>query len=161
MKPTLEAMAEALVRLAEHWTGQRRPKVFYLGPDDWADFMATDPPTVMTTFRNEPQDAPSFDGVPVRQSFNVPPRQSRLYDNTGTGRLIRPDPPREGKFPGPRFPDRADIPAGEVLDALDKLSRTRALTDHESLALEAAMKGRCILTKRDAARLGIKRKGHG
>lgn len=153
----LERMTEALRDLEKRWRGRRTPKAFYLGPDDWTDFLATDPPSIETTFNREPAVEPGFENVPVRASRNVPARQSRLYDSTTTGYLL----PRTPKYPRrklPAPPERADISPAEVEAALDAISRTRALTDSESDALEAAIKGRVILTKRDAARLGIKRR---
>ncbi len=155
MRPILDCMAEGLDDLAGKFKGKRQPKAFYLGPDDWADFMATNPPTISTTFKCEPALEPGFRDIPVRQSLNVPPRQSRLYDSTSTGRPIRPAVKRD-----PNriiLPELADIEPAVVFAALDQISRARALTEHESLALEAVMKGRVIITKREAARLGIKR----
>lgn len=156
MSPILDCMAEALAKLATRWP-KRSPKAFYLGPDDWTDFIVSAEvhATVRVPFGNNPtvwRTELAFNGVPVRESKNVPPRQSRLYDDATIGHPIRPMPKRKADN-GP-----ADIPADQVLDALDRISRTRALTDHESLALEAALKGRVILSKRNAARLGIKRK---
>lgn len=156
-RPILDCMADALATLKKRWP-TRKPKAFYLGPDDWADFMASasERATVRVAFGNNPRvwrDEPAFNDVPVRESRNVPPRQSRLYDDTTTGHPIRPVPSKKQ-----RDLERSDIPADQVFAALDQISRTRALTEHESIALEAAMNGRVILTKRDAARLGIKRK---
>lgn len=89
-RPIIERMAEALHQLHNHWSGKRRPKAFYLGPDDWLEFMATDRPNVETVWNNEPSVEPAFNDVPVRASKNVPPRQSRLYDHTTTGRMLPP-----------------------------------------------------------------------
>lgn len=156
--PILDRMAAALADLAERWNGKRRPKAFYLGPDDWADFIATRPPTISTIRNREPAVEPGFENVPVRASKNVPPRQSRIYDHSGAGRPIPVDP---SVTPAPRRPAlvSSDVSADEVFAALDAISRTRALTESESEALEAAMHGRITLTTRDAARLGIKRMG--
>lgn len=85
MSPVLDRMAEALRQLA---AGPRRPKAFYLGPEDWADFIAGDPPRINALFNGKPCEQPGFQSVPVRPSKNVPPRQSRLYDHTGAGRML-------------------------------------------------------------------------
>jgi hypothetical protein len=84
-------MTEALAVLLAKYRGHRIPKAFYLGPDDYADFMATDPPTGEFPWGNNPTKTvvePAFERVPVRLSKNVPPRQSRLYDHCGYGKLI-------------------------------------------------------------------------
>lgn len=78
---------------------KRRPKAFYLGPADWVDFLSTNPPTVESLFGNNPPRLvvdPAFEGVPVRQSVNVAPRKSRLYDDVGMCRLL-PDEDREDR----------------------------------------------------------------
>lgn len=105
-----------------------------------------------TVWNLVPAREPSLEGVPVRASKNVHPRNSKLYDHTTTGRPI----PGSYRAPNPQN-ERADLQPERVFEALDKLSRTRALTNHESEALEAAMDGRVIITKREAARLGIGR----
>jgi hypothetical protein len=88
VRPTVERMAEGLAALKRHWSGRRTPKAFYLGPDDWTEFMATNPPTIETTWSDWPRTEPSFEDVPVRPSKNVAPRKSRIYDNTGQGREL-------------------------------------------------------------------------
>lgn len=82
-----ERMESAIGQLAARYPA-RSPKAFYLGPDDWADFLATDPPMIDTTWNCLPARERAFNDVPVRRAKNVAPRQSRLYDNTGVGRLI-------------------------------------------------------------------------
>lgn len=77
-----------MVDLDKRWAGKRRPKAFYLIADDWRDFMATEPPSVETMFGNNPPIKvidPAFKGVPVRESTG---KESRLYDNTTTGRAV-------------------------------------------------------------------------
>jgi hypothetical protein len=83
-----ERMAAGLERLNKKWGGRRRPKAFYLGPDDWRDFLATEPPTGASLWNNKPALEPLFEGIPVRQSKNVLPRRSRLYDHTKTGHAL-------------------------------------------------------------------------
>lgn len=89
-----ERMTAALGQLALRYP-KRRGKAFYLGPDDWADFIATDPPMIDTLWNCLPAYEYSFGGIPVRASKNVAPRASRLYDNTACGRdldaAIKPD----------------------------------------------------------------------
>lgn len=87
--PIVDRLAQALTNLDIRWKGQRRPKAFYLVGEDWSAFIATNPPTIETMFGNNPPvkvTDPSFNGVPVRQSQSR--LQSRLYDNTTTGRAI-------------------------------------------------------------------------
>lgn len=146
-----DQMSDALHSLEQRWRGKRRPKAFYLGPDEYAAFMATDPPTIETVWGNNPPKdriEPSFRNLPVREAKGL---ECRLYDHCSYGH----------PFGAKRDPEAmSDIPVDKVFDALDRISRTRALTNKESLALEAAMKGKVVLTKRDAARLGIKRHGY-
>lgn len=149
----VDRMDKALAALDLAYHGKRKPKAFYLGPADWLDFEATDPGDVVAIFNHEERTEPGYRGVAVRASKNVAPHQSSLYDETGHG---RPLPPFDGKRPE-RSP-RSDIPAEDVFAALDTISRTRALSETESRALEAAMKGRVVISKRDAARMGIKRR---
>lgn len=87
VRPVTERMDAALERLRQRFP-MRIPKAFYLGPDDWTEFMAGDPPMVRTLFNRKPVEQPSFKGVAVRASKNVAPRSSRLYDNTNTGREL-------------------------------------------------------------------------
>lgn len=87
-RPILERLEATRAAHATHWRGKRWPKAFYLVPDDWAEFMATDPPTINTQWgNNPPQDLvePAFEGVPVRKSKG---QRSKLYDNTSSGRQI-------------------------------------------------------------------------
>lgn len=89
MTGILDRMETALADLDRRWAGKRRPKAFYLLADDWAAFMATDPPTVQTMFGNNPPTLvtdPAFREIPVRESTGR--TASRLYDNTTTGRAI-------------------------------------------------------------------------
>jgi hypothetical protein len=90
MTPAIvDRMALALADLDSRWAGRRRPKAFYLMPDDWAAFTAREWPTIRTMFGNNPPievTDPAFNGVPVRLSSSK--IQSRLYDNTTTGRAI-------------------------------------------------------------------------
>lgn len=82
-----DKLAQAVARLSVRWP-KRRPKAFYLTPDDWTQFMATKPPTVRTIFGNNPAREvtdPAFQGIPVRQSEG---KTSRLYDNTTTGHAV-------------------------------------------------------------------------
>lgn len=85
-RPVTDRMAAALADLSERTKGRRQPKAFYLGPDDWNDFLATDPPVMPTVWNGEHLHEETFSDVPVRPSKNVPGRSSRLYDHTGTGR---------------------------------------------------------------------------
>lgn len=87
-RPIVDRMHEGLQLLAAHWSGRRRPKAFYLGPADWEDFCATDPPIIPTIWNNTEVHEESFEGVPVRPSKNVAPRASRIYDHTGTSRML-------------------------------------------------------------------------
>lgn len=83
-----ERLQAALDRLAANWSGRRRPKAFYLIESDWDEFMATKPPTIRTMWGNNPPTSvedPAFGEVPVRLSTG---KQSRLYDNTTTGRNL-------------------------------------------------------------------------
>lgn len=87
----IERMDVGLAKLQEKHGARRRPKAFYLGPADWADFSATDPPTKRFPRGNNPTvwgSEPTYEGLPVRASKNVPDRQSKLYDHTSTGRVI-------------------------------------------------------------------------
>lgn len=148
----IDRMTAALADLAWRWRGKRMPKAFYLTASDWAAFEATNPPSGRFPFGNNPtiwRDEPTLQGVPVRIS-KAP--ESRLYDHTTTGRPIPRDlnaPPR------PKVATEFDVPAEQVFSALDAISRTRALTDRESEALEAAMHGKVTLTRREAIRLRI------
>jgi hypothetical protein len=94
MRHVTERMEEAEGQLALRYP-KRSVKAFYLGPDDWADFIATNPPMIDTIWNCAPAYEYSFMGSPVRQSKNVGPRTSRLYDSSGTGRPlgqpIKPD----------------------------------------------------------------------
>jgi hypothetical protein len=87
---TLEdRMDAAMADLERRWKGKRRPKAFYLTQEDFDAFMATDPPTVETTFGNNPPQRwtePAYRGVPVRLTKS---RTSRLYDDpTAQGRAL-------------------------------------------------------------------------
>lgn len=150
----LDRMTAALASLTERWGGRRAPKAFYLSPADWAEFTATDHPTVSVMWGNNPPKLradPAFNGVPVRQTKSVGEVASRLYDHASYGHTL---PPSAGRVKQTRSPP--PLPADQVFAALDALSRTRALTDRESLALEAAMKGKVLLSQREAVRLGLR-----
>lgn len=87
----LERLDRALAELEAHWTGRRKPKAFYLSPADWAEWRAatSNPPIVRVPFGNNPtvwRDEPAYRDVPVRESRSS---QSRLYDDTTTGRAIK------------------------------------------------------------------------
>ena len=82
-RPAIIIRMAAALRLLK-----RAPKAFYLGPEDWADFIATSPPTIRARRGDIWSDEPSFERIPVRASVNVAPRQSRLYDNCGYGRSL-------------------------------------------------------------------------
>jgi hypothetical protein len=87
---TLEdRMDAAMADLERRWKGKRRPKAFYLTQEDFDAFMATDPPTVETTFGNNPPQRwtePAYRDVPVRLTKS---RTSRLYDDpTAQGRAL-------------------------------------------------------------------------
>lgn len=87
-RPITMRMAQTLRVLSSHWGGRRRPKAFYLIESDWNEFMATKPPTIRTMWGNNPPTSvedPAFQDVPVRLSTG---KQSRLYDNTTTGRNL-------------------------------------------------------------------------
>lgn len=147
-----DRMSAALDRLTERWAGRRFPKAFYLGPADWAEFVEiADGQTVTIPFGNNPvkeRTDPAFNQIPVRQSKGE--GASRLYDHCSYG---HPLIDAAGK---PVKRDVPPVPAEAVFDALDKLSRTRALTDAESLVLEQAMAGRVVISRREAIRLGVK-----
>lgn len=83
-----DRMETALAALDARTAGRRKPSAFYLGPDDWADFMATEPPTIEAEWNRQPSQEPGFRDVPVRASKNVAPRQSRLYDDSRQGRAL-------------------------------------------------------------------------
>lgn len=144
-----ERMEAALGQLNRNWP-KRAAKAFYLGPDDYEEFMATNPPEIATTFNLQPALEPGFKEVPVRPSKNVGPRQSRLYDHASCGHMI----PGSEKSGQRQRLDEIDFAAVEA--ALDKISRTRALTDEESYLLERAIK-RQPISVRECARLGVKR----
>lgn len=151
MSGVVDRMAQALADLGQRWRGKRIPKAFYLSTGDWAEFTAVERPTVETIFGNNPpklRTDPAFAGVPVRPSKSTGETASRLYDHASYGHTLPP-------IPGCSVPPRPvpPLPAEQVFAALDILSRSRALTDRESEALEAAMKGRVILTRREAVRL--------
>ena len=129
-------MRAALEELQARWGGRRRPKAFYLGPADWEDFIATGPPEKATTHNLQPAWEPVFSDVPVRPSKNVPPRQSRLYDHSGTGRSLSGAAKAAAPQRSNRWREEADI----LAPYLDELSRERALEDWESEALEAAIR---------------------
>jgi hypothetical protein len=78
-------------------------------------------------------------------------KTSMIYSTHGVSVSIA-----KGKRPQPQC---ADIPRDQVIQCLDELSRERALSLEESLTLERAIKGKPI-SKREAARLGVKRKGY-
>jgi hypothetical protein len=144
-------MAAALASLQEKWGGRRLPKAFYLSEADWTEFSAGEWPTVQTMWGNNPpklRTDPAFNGVPVRASKSSGETASRLYDHSSYGHSLQSAEPAS---PRPASP----LPAEQVFAALDALSRKRALTDRESRALEAAMKGQVILSSRDALRLRI------
>lgn len=148
-----ERMDGALADLSARYHGKRLPKAFYLNADDWAAFQATNPPMIETVWGNNPPQhltEPAFEGIPVRETESP---HSRLYDHTKAGRSMPVDP---HALPAPKRRLEFDIPADAVFSVLDKLSRTRALTNRESLALAAAMKGRVLLSRREAARLGVR-----
>lgn len=148
-----ERMEAALSNLEERWRGRRQAKAFYLSEADWAEFISVERPTVQTMFGNNPptlRTDPAFNGVPVRQSKSSGEATSRLYDHASYGHPLPPDPRRP-----PSSRNVPALPADRVFSALDALSRTRALTDRESLVLEAAMKGRVILNRREAIRLRL------
>lgn len=70
----------------------RRPKAFYLGPADWAAFIAAADArdTVTLPWGNNPvqqRTDPAFNGLPVRKSKSDT-EVSRLYDHVGVGREI-------------------------------------------------------------------------
>lgn len=136
----ISRMERALAHLEGHWSGRRKPKAFYLGPADWEDFIATGPPIIASIINREPAREPGFHDIPVRPSKNVPPRQSSLYDNTGTGRPL-PDTPAAPRkaIPQPGS-SRLREEAALVEKHLDTLSRQRCLEDWESHALEEAIR---------------------
>ena len=150
----LDRMDAALASLAERWGGRRIPKAFYLGAVDWDEFEElTDGTTVTLPWGNnpvKPRTDPAFRGLPVRQSKSVGEYSSRLYDHSSYGHTLplAPDQPKPARPVPP-------LPADQVFAALDRLSRTRALTDVESVALEQAMKGRVVISRREAIRLGL------
>lgn len=133
----IRRMERALESLAAKWPG-RKPKAFYLGPADWDDFLASNPDRIHTLWNCKPAEEPAFRMVPVRPSKNVPPRQSRLYDATGTGHPLaasgKPAPP-----PASKMRQRWRAEADAVAEYLDGLSRERMLEDWETDALEAAI----------------------
>jgi hypothetical protein len=82
-RPIVERLAEAKARMtARKSIGWMRstPKAFYLNTADHAEFMATKPPKISATFRNERTLEFGFDGTPVRQSTSA---ASRLYSEAG------------------------------------------------------------------------------
>lgn len=90
MRPILDRMNDCLRQLQERYP-KRRPKAFYLRDDDWLAFKGTEPGTIRTMFGNNPP-RPRLDlehkGVPVREFTGKGPGQSRLYDDTTTGRPL-------------------------------------------------------------------------
>lgn len=63
------------------------PNAFYLGPESWAEFMATDPPEITAQFRGKPRLERGYEGIPVRPSQGKDPdyRQTdRLFSLAGT-----------------------------------------------------------------------------
>lgn len=88
--PILDRLDAALADLEKRWQSRRRPKAFYLVPEDWAAFMATNPPTQRFPFGNNPtvyRDEPAHHGVPVRQCIGKA-AASRLYDHSSSGRAV-------------------------------------------------------------------------
>lgn len=79
-------------------------------------------------------------------------QKSVIYSTHGVGVSIAKGTPK----PRPC----ADISREDVIQALDELSRRRALSLEESLTLERAIKGKPV-SKRAAARIGIKRRAVG
>lgn len=146
-----DRMAAALDDLGQRWKGRRFPKAFYLSQADWAEFTSVERPTVETVWGNnppQPRTDPSFNNVPVRPSKSAGDYSSRLYDHSGYGFALPVDSTKR-----PTLKVVPELPADQVFSALDALSRTRALSDRESDALEAAMRGVVILTQREALRL--------
>lgn len=154
----LERMDRALLDLAERWGGRRAPKAFYLGPADWDEFekLADLACTVTLPFGNNPPQMrtdPAFKDVPVRQSKAVGEHSSRLYDHASYGHpLWRKDDPAAP----PRTTSPPPLLADQLVEKLDAISRTRALTEPESVALEHALKGRVVISQREAIRLGLR-----
>lgn len=88
MSDVLQRMSAANDALFRSYSGKRYPKAFYLTPDDWSAFMATNPPTGRFPWANNPtvwRTEPKFGSAPVRESTG---KRSRLYDNTGAGRTV-------------------------------------------------------------------------
>jgi hypothetical protein len=83
----IERMQAALNGLAFRFPN-RGPKAFYLGPDDWADFVMTNPPTINSVWNGQPAMELAYDDVPVRRSQNVAGRSSKLYCAAGVGRQL-------------------------------------------------------------------------
>jgi len=88
-RPIKDRMAECRARMITE--RKRTPRVFYLGPEDYDEFMATEPPTVEAKFAlplgHKPRlhPFPGFDGLPVRRAEGKPVKgQSRLYCCNGT-----------------------------------------------------------------------------
>jgi hypothetical protein len=86
-RPILDRMAAAKAHLIAQWQGRRTAKAFYLGPEDWDEFMATEPQPIATIWNRVPATEVGFGGVPVRLS-KAKGGASRLYDHTSTGRLL-------------------------------------------------------------------------
>lgn len=92
----LVRMAEALnhIRNADNrsWrTLVRTPKAFYLNAVDGAEFDATNPPQITSSFRGMPTSEPGFEGVPVRRATGGQSRMpSKLYSEAGTSKQISP-----------------------------------------------------------------------
>lgn len=84
-RPICERMREARAKMVEQ--RRRVPRVFYLSRPDYAEFSATEPPSVEAMFalplghKPQPMTCLALDGLPVRESTRKPDRRGRQSSN--------------------------------------------------------------------------------
>lgn len=84
-RPVLERMAVAQRQMTAR---RRTPRVFYLTPDDWTLFVATEPPTIRATFNGSAIDVLGFEKLAVCASKGK--GRSALYCCSGTTIYVPP-----------------------------------------------------------------------
>src|ERR1044072_4146436 len=83
-RPIRERMAFAKEQIELR---NRKPRVFYLKPEDYEQFAVTGPPTITATFRDLPCEVLGFEGCAVRLSQS---QWSKIYCTVGTSAQVPP-----------------------------------------------------------------------